>query len=172
MFLRNPQAVGNDMTETAAISSGRSCTLWRVGFQVATFGQEIAITHYYNSGTGIVGEAYVFGKVGTTWQLEARLNASDKTNEQADAFGLRLAFNGTTVVIGAPLAQSGRAGRVFVFEKPTAVWVNMTQTAILQSSDNALYSQFGTSVDIYQNTIIVGRLQSYNRIPGAAYVFE
>jgi len=40
--------------------------------------------------------------VGTTWQLEARLNASDKTNEQADAFGLRLAFNGTTVVIVQP----------------------------------------------------------------------
>jgi len=39
----------------------------------------------------------------------------------------------------------------------------MTQTAILQSSDNALYSQFGTLLIFYQNTIMSG---VFRVIPG------
>jgi hypothetical protein len=90
----------------------------------------------------------------------AELTASN-SGGIASGFGDAIAMSGDTIVVGAP-----GAGAAYVFVKPTSGWANMTQTAELTPSDGALALDFGFSVGISGNTIVVG---SYSH--NAAYVF-
>lgn len=71
-------------------------------------------------------------------------------------FGNSVAVDGNTVVVGAmgTLLRDGESGSAYVYEKPAGGWGNMTQTATLTPSDNALL--FGSSVAISGNTIVIG----------------
>src|SRR4029077_13744406 len=64
---------------------------------------------------------------------------------------------------------------VYVYVKPATGWGNMTQVAVLSPSDGAFCDQFGASVSISGNTIVVGAPQNYDVCApngaGAAYVF-
>jgi hypothetical protein len=90
----------------------------------------------------------------------AVLTASD-SGGISSGFGVAIAMSGDTIVVGAP-----GAGAAYVFVKPASGWANMTQTAELTPSDGALALDFGLSVGISANTIVVG---SYSH--NAAYVF-
>jgi uncharacterized protein (DUF2345 family) len=96
---------------------------------------------------------------GSLTQL-AELTASD-SGGIGSGFGDAIAMSGDTIVVGAP-----GAGAAYVFVKPASGWANMTQTAELTPSDGALALDFGLSVGISGNTIVVGSF-SHN----AAYVF-
>jgi hypothetical protein len=84
----------------------------------------------------------------------AQLYSSDETS--GDEFGDAVAVFGSTVVVGAQNIQlrNGELGAAYIFEKPAAGWANMTQTAKLTPSDNALH--FGASVAISGDTIVIG----------------
>jgi hypothetical protein len=82
-----------------------------------------------------------------------------------DDFGASIAISGDTIVVGAPGAHFNY-GAVYIFVKPASGWVNMTQTAELTPSDGFTFLDFGISVGISGNTIVVGS-SSHN----AAYVF-
>jgi hypothetical protein len=90
----------------------------------------------------------------------AELNASD-SGGIGSGFGDAIAMSGDTIVVGAP-----GAGAAYVFVKPASGWANMTQTAELTPSDGGLALDFGLSVGISGNTILVG---SYSH--NAVYVF-
>jgi hypothetical protein len=97
------------------------------------------------------------------------LTASDGAND--DLFGMFVAIDGNTAVVGANLAEHG-LGAAYVFVKPPSGWVNMTQTAELTSSDGA--GCFGCSVAISGNTIVIGATAATingNGAQGAVYVF-
>jgi hypothetical protein len=94
----------------------------------------------------------------------AALTASDD-NGQDNEFGYSIAMSGDTIVEGAPFAHS-TFGAVYVFVKPARGWADMTETAILIPSDGYPFLDFGLSVGISANTIVVG---SYGH--NAAYVF-
>ncbi len=81
------------------------------------------------------------------------LTASDGAN--GDEFGLSLAIDGNTVVVGALEAGQG-LGAAYVFVKPANGWANMTQTAELTASDGRQAGCFGCSVAISGNTVVVG----------------
>jgi len=51
------------------------------------------------------GSAYVFTRTGTTWTQQAKLTASDGTEN--DLFGVSLAIAGNTIVVGACEADNG-----------------------------------------------------------------
>ena len=90
--------------------------------------------------------------------------------EVGDGFGYSVAIDGNTVVVG-DYKQYGK-GRAYVFEKPAAGWASvewMVQTAILYPSDIAAGDEFGYSVAIDGNTVVVGA-QAKDGM-GAAYVF-
>jgi hypothetical protein len=93
----------------------------------------------------------------------AELTASD-SGGSGDAFGWSIAMSGNTIVVGALYAHG--TGAVYIFEKPASGWANMTQTAELTPSDGYTYLDFGISVGISGNTIVVG---SYGN--NAAYIF-
>ena len=100
----------------------------------------------------------------TSFTQVATLTPSDFTGGTSQ-FGQQVAIAGNTAVVGAPEADNG-AGRVYVFVKPAAGWANMTQTAELSASDSASGINFGMSVSISGNTIVVGSF-AHN----TAYIF-
>jgi hypothetical protein len=89
----------------------------------------------------------------------AELTASDGTG-----FGA-VAINGDTIV-----ARDTLNSELYVFVKPANGWVNMTETAILNSTDQA--EDLGISVSISGNTIVAGSSGAQNGSgPNTAYVF-
>ena len=87
----------------------------------------------------------------------AKLTASD--GAAGDDFGYSVSISGNTVVVGAPHATVGGnsdQGAAYVFTEPGSGWANMTQTAKLTASDGAADDDFGYSVSISGNTVVVG----------------
>jgi FG-GAP repeat len=106
------------------------------------------------------------------WQQLAELTPSNRVKN--DWFGISIAMNDDTVVVGDFDANIEDFGTVDVFVRPSSGWANMTQTATLTSSDSG--TGFGTSVAINGNIIVVGaaNTSNFNRqgaTPGAVYVF-
>jgi hypothetical protein len=103
------------------------------------------------------------------------LTASDGVS--GDIFGYSVAIVGNTVVVGAAATTvngNQYQGTAYVFVKPTSGWANMTQTAELTASDGQGGDNFGRSVAISGNTVVVGSPQATvngNQDQGAVYVF-
>ncbi|MFM9958763.1 MAG: GC-type dockerin domain-anchored protein [Phycisphaerales bacterium] len=144
------------------------------------------------------GAAYVFVRApgGATWSQQAYLKASNTGAD--DDFGLSVAISGDTIVVGAPYEDSNAVGvngnqsnnsapgsgaaYVFVRTPGGAAW---SQQAYLKASNTGADDNFGLSVAISGDTILVGALredsnalgvngnQSNNSTTdsGAAYVF-
>jgi hypothetical protein len=103
----------------------------------------------------------------TVWKQLAELTASDAAGNVG--LGYSVAISGNTIAVGAPYETIGtneHQGAVYVFTRPASGWSNMTQTAKLTVSDEALSGELGYSVAFSGNTIVAGA-------PGAnaAYVF-
>ena len=119
------------------------------------------------------GAAYIFVRSGSSWILEARLTAKDA--KAGDTFGVSAAIDGETVVIGATGSDgenAADAGAAYVFTRAGIQW---TQKAKLIAADAAKEDNFGVSVGIDGNTIVVGAdgedPGGYLLEGGAAYVF-
>ena len=111
---------------------------------------------------------------------EAKLTASGGAS--GDAFGWSVAVSGDTVVVGAPWApvttQPGPPvttqfgpGVVYVFTKPSTGWSDTTTAAVLTPSDGGSGFEFGQSVAISGDTIVVLARGSTKDYLGALYVF-
>jgi hypothetical protein len=103
---------------------------------------------------------------------QAKLTASD--GAASAGFGNAVAVSGNTMVVGAPGATVGgnsRQGEAYVFTESGSGW---TQTAELTAFDGAAHNDFGYSVAIDGNTVVVGAIEATiggNSSQGAAYVF-
>lgn len=90
------------------------------------------------------------------WVELAELTATDA---MAGGLGSSIAMSGDTVVVGAPDATIGSnqaQGAAYVFVKPATGWEDSTQTAKLTQSDAGEFDEFGVSVSISGDTIVVG----------------
>jgi hypothetical protein len=171
------------MTETAKLTASDGTPLAYFGFSVTVSGDTIVVgAEGANIGPTIdQGAAYVFVKPPAGWAttstFTAKLTASDGTEH--DELGSSVAISGDTVVVGAPLAdlanpnRESDQGAAYVFVKPPAGWATMTETAKVTASDAANDDEFGTSVGITGDTVIVGapRADTANPDQGAVYVF-
>jgi len=129
----------------------------------------------------IVGEpgaemAEIFSRISGSWKLAKRVTASDGSS--GDHFGQSVGISGNTAVVGAPLNDSARgtdAGAAYVFVGDRDG--NWTQQQKLIASDGIDQDQFGQSVTIQGNTIVVGspyygsRIFAGTRGNGRAYLF-
>src|SRR5262249_11994574 len=95
---------------------------------------------------------------------QAYLKASN--TGQFDEFGWSVAISGDTVVVGAPLEASSTtgvnttanesafaSGAAYVFVRNSGVW---TQQAYLKASNTGMDDEFGLSVAISGDTVVVG----------------
>jgi hypothetical protein len=145
------------------------------GQSVAISGDTVVVGAYGDDSNR--GAAYVFVKPTGGWSSMsqiAKLTASD--GQAGVLFGSSVAINGDTVVVGAWFANASfnNQGAAYVFVKPAGGWANMTQTAKLTTgSDGFMYDNFGASVAINSNTIVVGApfYNATNVDQGAAFVF-
>lgn len=107
------------------------------------------------------------------WAQAAKLTSSD--SEAFDYFGHAVGVSGDTVVVGAPLDDGvgSGAGAVYVFVRPALGWVTMTETVKLTASDADPDDNFGISLAMSDDTIVVGadRADVDGSVAGAAYVF-
>lgn len=94
-----------------------------------------------------------------------------ETGRPGEGFGTDVAMQGHRAVIGAPFPDD-QPGNVFVYERDAlGQWI---QTALLTASDGAGANQFGTSVALSGDRILIGAdLDSDQGLfAGSAYVFE
>jgi uncharacterized protein (DUF2345 family) len=165
-----------DMRPTAVLTASDGASGDFMGLSVAINGNTIVVgANQYDSGG--LGAAYVFVKPKGGWvdtTETAELTASDGT--WRSGFGGSLSVNHHTVVVGADnaLVQNRYQGAAYVFEKPGREWASMTQTAKLTASNASRTSNFGFSVTVSGNTIVVGDPDEEvggKQNQGAAYVF-
>lgn len=100
------------------------------------------------------GSVYVFTRNGTTWTPEAKLNASDGAS--GDTFGSRVANSGDTLIAGArsdDIGSNPNQGSAYVFVRVGTVW---TEQAKLLAMDGATNDNFGSSVGISGDTVVIG----------------
>ena len=107
---------------------------------------------------------------------DARLVASD--GEASDAFGFSVAVSGDTVVVGAfgdDIGANTSQGSAYVFVRPAGGWAGaLAENAKLTASDGVAFDDFGVSVAVSGDTVVVGAL--FNDVgnnigQGSAYVF-
>ncbi|HAS43743.1 MAG TPA: hypothetical protein DCS93_24895 [Microscillaceae bacterium] len=142
------------------------------GYSVSISG-DYAIVGAYEEETGgnKAGAAYIFKRNGTTWTQEAKIQASDK--QAYDYFGFSVAIDGDCVVVGAIQEDTGGSdvGAAYIFKRNGTTW---TQEAKIQASDKQKNDNFGESVSISGDYVIVGadKEDTGGNKAGAAYIFK
>ena len=124
------------------------------GFSTAVEGNTLVVGAYLDDDSGNdSGSAYVYGWDGDSWELEARLTASDAGAE--DQFGYSVAIAGDTIVIGANEATENgvKTGSVYVYTRTGGAW---TEQAKLTAGESGEHVRFGTDVAIEGDTIVAG----------------
>ncbi len=132
------------------------------------------------SATG-AGAAYVFVRSGSTWTQQAYLKAHQVNGE--DEFGYSVAVSGDTLVVGARGERSSttginstpnenwlNAGAAYVFVRNGSTW---SQQAYLKPGHASLVdslalfsAEFGSSVSVSGNTVVVGQPLEYSGTTG------
>ncbi len=111
------------------------------------------------------GAAYVFVRDGEAWTQQASLKASHPGAE--DLFGASVAIAGDTIIVGANAEDSAAtgvdgdaaddsapdAGAVYVYVRDGTTW---TQQAYLKASNATAGDEFGFSLGVSGDTIVVG----------------
>ncbi len=117
------------------------------------------------------GVAYILVRNGRGWVQQAKLQASDGTEQ--DRFGVSVSIDGNIAVVGAWLGGTGtmRQGAAYIYVRNGTVW---TEQAKLLAPDGNFQDEFGRSVSISGETVIIGahrKTVGSNYRQGAAYVF-
>jgi len=125
----------------------------RFGFSVAIHEDTIVVGADEDDDNGnYSGSAYVFVRSGEKWSHQAKLLAPD--GAAGDHFGGSAAIYGGTIVVGSGGDDNGEdSGSAYVFLRSEEEWTHQTK---LLAPDGAAQDQFGRTVAIYQDTIVVG----------------
>lgn len=172
-----PGASWSSMTETAKLLPSDGVADDYFGYSVCISGDNIVVGAYKDDDFGSnSGSAYVFTKPGANWSTmteTAKLTASDGAAE--DKFGWSVSISVDNIVVGAYEDDDNgiSSGSAYVFTKPGATWINMVQTAKIKPSDGAAFDNFGQSVGISGDNIVVGSMGDDDNggNSGSAYVF-
>ena len=145
------------------------------GFSVSVSGGTAVVGAYLAdcSAGNDCGAAYVFRFNGSDWVGEQKLTASDKG--QGDEWGLAVSLSGETILVGAnrdACATGNFCGAAYLFRFDGTTWVEEQK---LTASDAAPNSEFGKSVSLSGETVVVGANQGHcaaGTLCGSAYVFR
>jgi hypothetical protein len=181
-YLKASNAEANDYFGHSVSISGETLVVGAYGEESSASGGEAD-----NSASG-AGAAYVFTHSGGAWRQQAYLKASNA--EVNDLFGYSVSISSDTLVVGAHYEDSSadggeannsaeNSGAAYVFTRSDGVW---SQQAYLKSSNAEEKDQFGFSVSISGDTLVIGaygedsssnggEVDNSAANAGAAYVF-
>jgi len=188
-----PLFVGPSITQGAAFAGlALALSLTALGQETLTRKPRAALSpvsaaaaQRFGAGAAVESGVAVFGAPGTgngaatifergssnSWSVAATVSASDGAT--GDDFGAATAIDGSIVAVGAPdgPGNAADAGAVYVFRKVGASW---TQVAKVIASDGANGDDFGASIALKGDTLVVGApLADVGATDaGAAYVFR
>ena len=194
----------------AADNFGQSVSILGDTIVVGAFGEDSNQTTITNgitsagNGLGASGAAYVYKRTGSTWAQEAYLKAPNA--DVGDNFGFSVSISGDTIVVGARTEASNQttitngttasannsasqAGAAYVFRRNASIWTNEAYLKAPNTPISVGSDQFGISVSISGDTIVVGAWQENSNqttitngttasgdnsvfAAGAAYVFK
>ena len=161
----------SNMTQTAKLTASDWAANDQFGWSVSVSGDTVVVGAPVDD--SFKGSAYVFVQPVGGWSnmtQTAKLTALDGADE--DVFGASVSVSGDTVLVGAygDDDSGSYSGSVYVFVKPVGGWSNMTQTAKLTASDGAADDEFGRSVSVSGDVVVVGASKGIFD-SGSAYVF-
>ncbi len=143
----------------------------RFGKVVSVDGDTVVVGAPYNDDNGSdSGSAYVFGrnKGGTdNWGEIKKLLASDAA--AGDRFGNSVSVDGDLAVVGAIYGSVGDIGSAYIFARNNGGTDNWGEVVKLSPADA---NEFGSSVSIDGDFIVVGAREVGSGGSPAAYVFE
>jgi len=165
-------------TQVAKLTASDAAASNEFGYSVSISGDTVVVGSLRDGQLSVgTGAAYVFERnVGgaDNWGQVAKLTASDTASD--DEFGVSVAISGDTVVVGAVAGDAAVAdsGSAYVYERNTGGADNWGEVTKLKASDATVDDEFGISVAISGDTVVVGahRDDDVNNDSGSAYVFE
>ncbi|MFC2014605.1 hypothetical protein ACFLUP_01270 [Chloroflexota bacterium] len=138
------------------------------GYAVSVSANNIVVGAYGDD--DYFGAAYVFTRYENVWSEQAKLTDAD--GSPGDFFGISVAINKHTLVVGAHADDEGNynTGSACVFRYHRDAWV---QDAKLVASDADYKDQFGYSVVVDNDTVVVGANaeKGDNGITGSVYIY-
>lgn len=162
VFLRS----GTTWTQQAHLKAAVVGAYENFGWSVTLAGDTLAVgAPWEDSGGDDSGAAYVFVRSGTTWTQQAYLKASNAG--AFDDFGWSVVLSGETLVVGAPWEDSNAtginsnqadesaadSGAAYVFVRSGTTW---TQQAYLKAANTRMEDNFGWSVALAGDTLVIG----------------
>lgn len=135
----------------------------RFGTSVGLDGDALVVGAPEEDGNGITnsGAAYTFDRSGILWIEDGYLKADNL--DQFDRFGASVSVDGDMVAVGATGESSNGtgpdnnsavdAGAVYVFRRTGDFWV---QQDYLKANNADQFDEFGSSVSIVDNALVVG----------------
>ncbi|MCA9008092.1 MAG: cadherin-like domain-containing protein, partial [Planctomycetaceae bacterium] len=141
------------------------------GWSVAVSGETVVVgAKADDTGAPNAGSAYVYDLSNGSALLSDTIN--NPTPESGDQFGVSVAIDGQTVVIGASEESTGayRAGSSYVYDLASG---SAVLAASIDNPTPASQDSFGWSVAVSGETIVVGAFRDDNQNvnQGAAYLF-
>jgi hypothetical protein len=148
-----------------------------LGQSVAIAGDTVVVSAA--GGTGQAddsGAAHVFYRDqggADSWGEVAKLSAADGAT--GDSFGLATSLSGDTLVVGAPYtADNGpKSGAAYLFHRDQGGPDGWGEVARLVASDADPYLDFGGSIAISGDIVVVGASEHFDPdpVPGAVYIY-
>ncbi|PCK30479.1 FG-GAP repeat protein [Pseudoalteromonas piscicida] len=145
------------------------------------FGQSIALTEQFlvigaphsDAPHKDSGSAYVYVRENNTWRFQSKLTAND--GAAGDLFGISVAIDGTTILVGADLndEKAEKAGAVYAYQFDGKKW---GLQAKLTANDGAKTDIFGVRVAISGDTALISArrddIKGVGKDAGSAYLFD
>ncbi len=162
---------GTSWSQQAKLTANDAAAGDTFGYSVSVSGDTAIVgAHGNDDGGSGSGSAYVFTRSGTVWSQQAKLTANDAAAD--DEFGSSVAVYGDSAVVGSHFDDDDGSwsGSAYVFTRSGTVW---SQQAKLTANDAAMNDQFGNSVSVYGDTVVVGAYKKNGAATGSgsAYVF-
>jgi len=154
-----------DWSQEASFTTGNQDLF---GTAVAIDGETLLVgAPFADPDENSTGAVYVYERVDGAWERQTMLSPADPADVVYQGrFGQAVALDGDTAVVGAPEIPRG-SGRAYVFQRTETGW---TQNARVSAPDIEDGAEFGTSVAINDETVVVGAQQAHET--GRAYVFR
>jgi hypothetical protein len=156
-----------DMTESAQLTVPNAPKKAEVGTGLSLDGDTLLASSFAET-------AYIFTKPAGGWTNATPSVSLTAADGPSSELGIAVSLSGKVAAVAASNrggTLNARAGGVYIFNEPKGGWKTMTSNVLLTPSDCHYFCQFGSSIWLQGNLLLVGADFAQNTA-GAAYIFE